>query len=74
MADSFVRSGNAKSRTGLKAQDHFHKEFDANYAKPLCQAHINIINRKKTQFVGNKTLNSSLRFLSKAISNKSLYQ
>lgn len=74
MADNLnVRSGNTKSRTGRQAQDRFHREFDTQYAQPLCQTMINIINRKKTQFVGNKTLNCSLRFVTKAIRNKPLY-
>jgi hypothetical protein len=70
---SVNRSGNKKALTGIKPQDRFNSEFDKQYAQPLCQTHLNLINRKKTQFVGVKTLNSSLRFIAKAISNKGLY-
>ena len=74
MADAIaVRSGNTKSRTGRQALDRFHREFDEQHAQPLCVAHLTVINCKKTQFVGNKTLNCSLRFLSKAITNKKMY-
>jgi hypothetical protein len=75
MTDSIaVRSGNAKSRTGKKATDLFHLEFDANYAQPLCTSHINLLMRKRSQFVATKVLNSSLQFLTNAIKNKSLYK
>jgi len=76
MADTIaVRSGNTKSiRSGREKQDRFRQEFDRNYAAPLCQTHINLIIRKKTQFVGVKTLNCSLRFLAKAINSKQLYK
>ena len=75
IADSIaVRSGGSQIRANRQLQDAFRKEFETNYAAPLTSTHINIINRKKTQFVGNKTLNTSLRFLTKALNNKTLYK
>lgn len=75
IADSIaVRSGGSQIRANRQLQDAFRKEFETNYAAPLTSTHINLINRKKTQFVGNKTLNTSLRFLTKALSNKTLYK
>lgn len=63
------RSGNKTNiRSNKRSVDSFHIEFDNNYSKPLCEAHLKILNERKTQFVGNKTLNCSLRFVSIAIS------
>jgi len=74
MADYIaVRNGNKKSQTGLKSQDQFYREFDQVYAVKLCQVHLEVLNRRKTQFVSMKTLNCSLRLLSIAIKNKRLY-
>ena len=75
MADAIaVRSGSSKMvKTGRRSLDRFNQEFQDCYAEPLCIAHLNMINRKKTQFVGVKALNCSLRYLAKAVSNKTLY-
>jgi hypothetical protein len=61
-----VRSGN-KVRSGIVQKDRFFVEFDTNYAVKLCNTHLNILLVKKEQFVGYKTLNSALRFVSTAI-------
>ena len=47
--------------------DDFLLEFDKNHSGALCEANLNILLRKKTQFVGTKTLNSALRFVASAI-------
>lgn len=61
-----VRSG-LKVKTGRSNQDRFFTEFDTNYAAKLCNSHLNILLSKKEQFVGTKSLNSALRFVSMAI-------
>ncbi len=61
-----VRSG-SKVKTGRLNQDRFFTEFDQNYAGKLCNSHLNILLQKKEQFVGTKTLNSALRFVSMAL-------
>jgi hypothetical protein len=74
MADYYaVRNGNKKSQTGIKLQDRFFQEFDAMYAEKLTEAHLSILNRRKTQFVSFKTLNFALRFIATAIKNRRLY-
>lgn len=42
------------------------------YAGQLCEANLNILLRKKSQFVGTKCLNSALRFVASAIKNAKL--
>lgn len=43
-----------------------------HYAKPLLEAMIYILNCKKTQFVGTKTLNAAMRFFLSALARKNL--
>lgn len=54
-------------RSGIANKDRFFAEFDKEYAAKLCQTHLNILMCKKEQFVGNKTLNSALRFVAAAL-------
>ena len=70
MVDSSpFRSGNRTKSSGKKSLDDFIIEFDKNYAAALCEANLNILLRKKDQFVGTKTLNSALRFVASGIKN-----
>lgn len=50
-------------KTGIQSQDRFFTEFDTNHAAKLCNTHLKILISRKEQFVGTKTLNSSLRFV-----------
>ena len=68
MVDSSpFRSGNRKQSANKKSLDDFLIEFDKLYAGPLTEANLQILLRKKEQFVGTKTLNSALRFVASAI-------
>ena len=70
MVDSSpFRSGNRTKSSGKKSVDDFLIEFDKNYAATLCEANLNVLLRKKDQFVGTKTLNSALRFVATGIKN-----
>ena len=70
MVDSSpFRSGNRTKSSGKKSVDDFLIEFDKCYASTLCEANLNILIKKKDQFVGTKTLNSALRFVATAIKN-----
>jgi hypothetical protein len=65
----FQKSGNKSNiRANKRSVDAFHTEFDQHYSAPLCQSHLKILVDRKTQFVGTKTLNSSLRFVAIALS------
>ena len=61
------RSGNNK-RVNKRSYDAFYAEFDRNYSQPLCQSHLKVLVDRKSQFVGTKTLNCSLRFVAIALS------
>lgn len=68
MVDSVAnRSGNTRIQTGKRSLDSFFLEFDSQYAASLCNSHLKVLLSRKTQFVGNKTLNSSLRFVAMAL-------
>ena len=68
MVDSIAsRSGNTRVKTNKRSLDSFFLEFDRDYATPLCNSHLKVLLSKKTQFVGTKTLNSSLRFVATAL-------
>lgn len=51
-------------------KNRFYEEFDNCYATKLYNSHLNILLAKKDQFVGLKTLNSSLRFVATALKGK----
>lgn len=42
----------------------FAKRFKDNYAVPLLESHLQIVFRRKTNFVGTKTLNCAIRYVS----------
>ena len=68
MVDSFDnRSGNTRIHTNKRSLDNFFREFDQHYAAQLCTSHLKILLARKSQFVGTKTLNSSLRFVATAL-------
>lgn len=68
MVDSVAhRSGNTRIQTGKRSLDAFFLEFDSKYAAALCNSHLKVLLSRKAQFVGNKTLNSSLRFVATAL-------
>lgn len=68
MVDSVAnRSGNTRIQTGKRSLDSFFLEFDSQYAASLCNSHLKVLLSRKSQFVGNKTLNSSLRFVAMAL-------
>jgi len=70
MVDSSpFRSGNKKQSANKKSVDDYLVEFDKLYAGQLCEANLNILLRKKEQFVGTKCLNSALRFVASGIKN-----
>ena len=48
----------------------FYNEFNANYAAPILESHVNIILGKKTKFVGTKTLCYSIKLLCTAIKDE----
>lgn len=45
----------------------FCEEFKEKYAWPILESHLKIVINKKSQFVGTKTLCSSLKLLCTAI-------
>jgi hypothetical protein len=46
-------------------------KFAQNYLMPISQAHLNIVVQKQNgQFVGTKTLHSTLKYISTALRNK----
>ena len=70
----YIIDDSATTRAGKRTVDqnkqthsNFYKEFDQQFAAPLCNSHLQVLLSKKTQFVGTKTLNSSLRFVSMAL-------
>ena len=68
MVDSIAsRSGNKRIYTNKRSLDSFFLEFDSKYAEQLCTSHLKVLLARKDQFVGTKTLNSSLRFVQIAL-------
>ena len=61
------RYGNNKSGFRQNAKANFCLQIDQKYVQPLLDSHLKILNAKKTQFVGIKTLNYALRFVGIAL-------
>lgn len=58
------------SMTGNVKEENFMAEFEQNYSIPLLESHLQIIQARKTKFVGNKTLCGSLKYLQVAMKGK----
>jgi len=61
--DETFRHGNNKSDKKKAQEAAFSWVVDNSYFQPMCDSHLKILISKKTQFVGIKTLNNSLRFV-----------
>lgn len=70
-ANRSAKANQIQSEAVLQA---FHREFESQYAMPLTQAHTNLLLKRRTEFVGTKTLNSSLRFFAIAIRKPKIYK
>ena len=73
MVDFAHYRSSSRNKNAKQSVTDYLIEFDKKYAAELCQASLQIIQRKiSQQFVGTKTLNASLRFLATAIKNAKL--
>ena len=73
MVDFAHYRSSSRNKNAKQSVTDYLIEFDKKYATELCQASLQIIQRKiNQQFVGTKTLNASLRFLATAIKNAKL--
>ena len=66
-------SARAQAAKQSKSVTDYLIEFDKRYAPELCMANLRVLQRSMAdQFVGTKTLNASLRFITNAVKNTKL--
>lgn len=57
----FSKYGNSKY--AHEDDKEFSKQFNANFAEPLLESHLQLMFKRKTGFVGSKTLNFNIKFV-----------
>ena len=62
----FSKYANPKWTTENSEEEAWSKHFQQNYAETLCESHLQLMFKRKTHFVGSKTLNFVIKLVSSA--------